>query len=96
MPRQGLEESGSSDQLDSLVRRLTERGHEVLAIDLTTRSAAAHGIVVVRVIVLGLVPMSISPYARYRGEPRMYEYPLHKFGMEIDEGGLNPWPQPFA
>jgi ribosomal protein S12 methylthiotransferase accessory factor len=96
MPRRGLEESGSSDQLDSLVRRLTERGHEVLAIDLTTRSAAAHGIVVVRVIVLGLVPMSISPYARYRGEPRMYEYPLHKFGMEIDEGGLNPWPQPFA
>lgn len=95
-PGQGHEEPGSPDQLESLVRQLTDRGHEVLAIDLTTRSAAAHGIVVVRVIVLGLVPMSISPYARYRGEPRMYDYPLEKFGMKIDEGGLNPWPQPFA
>lgn len=85
-----------ADELGQLVRQLARLGCEVYALDVTSRSAARFGLTVVRVIALGLQPMSLSPFARYRAEPRLYSYPTARFGISLTEDQLNPWPQPFA
>jgi ribosomal protein S12 methylthiotransferase accessory factor len=86
----------AAEELEGLVRQLENLGCEVYALDVTSRSAARHGLTVVRVVVLGLLPMSLSPFARYRAEQRLYSFPAARYGMSLREDGLNPWPQPFA
>ncbi|MFB1298753.1 YcaO-like family protein [Mycobacterium sp. pW049] len=86
----------SAEQLSLLVAQLKSLGIQLMAVDLTSRSARRYGLTVVKVLACGLLPFSHLPSARYRGVPRLYAYPLARFGKSLREDDLNPWPQPFA
>lgn len=84
------------DPLTALVGILRERDMQVVAVDRTTRELAAVGLYAVSVVIPDLQPMTLDPYAQFRGHPRLYEAPAAMGYQVHDESELNPWPQPFA
>jgi ribosomal protein S12 methylthiotransferase accessory factor len=85
-----------SGDLLAVVDRLASAGLEAVAVELTTDEAARAGLRVVRVVVPGLMPLSFVHRARFLAHPRLYRAPARMGHPTHDEGGLNPWPQPFA
>ncbi|MGH2942016.1 MAG: YcaO-like family protein, partial [Solirubrobacteraceae bacterium] len=60
------------DEREALLRRLTERGHRVISVDVTTSDVAAAGLHVVRVLVPGLYPNAPAA-CPFLGGSRLYE-----------------------
>ena len=83
--------------LDAAVQRLTERGLEAWAIEITAPSVAAEGLHVVKVVVPGLQPLDFGSTYRHLGGRRLYEAPLAMgYGtVATSPAGLNPVPHPF-
>jgi len=82
--------------LAAITRTLAGRGMQAVAVDRTSRELADAGLTAVCVVIPGLQPMSLSPFAQYRAHPRLYEAPLLMGFRSAAEEDLNPWPQPFA
>jgi len=79
-----------------LLSLLCERGHQVVAVDLTTDEARRCGLYAVRVIIPSLQPLSFIHRARFLGHPRLYQAPeAMGYGVK-QEVEINPMPQPFA
>lgn len=79
-----------------LINKLKEKGHEVIAVDLTTDEARRSGMRAVRVIIPSLMPLSFVHRARFLGTKRLYDAPV-KMGYGIrTQDDINPDPQPFA
>lgn len=85
-----------AQDLQHVIHHLLAQGLHLFAVDLTTDEARRAGMVVVRVIIPELQPLSFSYRARFLGHPRLYDAP-RKMGLPVaSEADLNPWPQPFA
>ncbi|MFD8815470.1 YcaO-like family protein [Streptomyces sp. NPDC059627] len=82
--------------LRHLVRTLDDKGMQAVAVNRTTEDLAAAGLTAVTVVIPDLQPMSLLPLAQYRAHPRLYDAPRLMGFRVLDEGDLNPWPQPFA
>jgi ribosomal protein S12 methylthiotransferase accessory factor len=82
--------------VDEIVRRLANRGHESIAVDITPIDVAECGIKVNRVIVPGMQPISFSLDFRYLGGRRVFDAPVAMGLREhpCDESELNPDPLP--
>jgi ribosomal protein S12 methylthiotransferase accessory factor len=65
----------SDDPLATIVDRLATMGMETIAVDVTAPEVREVGIVVVRVIVPELMPISFTHHARYLGHARLYDGP---------------------
>ncbi|WDU79263.1 MULTISPECIES: YcaO-like family protein [Lysinibacillus] len=91
-----LETGSPTENLKKVVNLLKEKGHEVIAVDLTTDEARRAGLKVVRVVIPTLMPLSFSYTDRFLGTKRLYEVP-RLLGYPVkEEHEINPWPQPFA
>jgi ribosomal protein S12 methylthiotransferase accessory factor len=88
--------SSSASQLGFLVNRLRELGSDVIAVDITPDEVRNLGLWVVRVVIPGLMPMSIIHRGRFLGHPRLYSYPEKAGFGKLHEDDINPAPQPFA
>jgi ribosomal protein S12 methylthiotransferase accessory factor len=93
--RESLPE-GSADSLAWLIRTLSDRGMQAIAVDRTTSELAAVGLTAVNVIIPDLQPMSLHPLAQYRAHARLYSAPVLMGHPSRTEEELNPWPVPFA
>lgn len=91
-----LNAKAETDDLSTLLRRLSGLGHPVYAVDLTTDEALHAGMRVVKVLVPTLQPLSFSYRARFLGHPRLYTAPKRMGYKVLSEDEINPWPQPFA
>lgn len=93
------ERSGSPGQvLVETLREFERCGHDVVAVDLTTREVADLGVAVVKIVVPEAVP--INPDHRFPplGHRRLYEVPRRLGYRKTDStvAELNPMPHPFA
>ena len=87
---------GGDDPLAAVIDRLASLGMETIAVDVTTPEVRDLGIVVVRVIVPELMPISFTHHARYLAHPRLYEAPRTLgYGMRSEET-ITDDPIPFA
>lgn len=92
-----VQATGSPRQdLRNVLSRLSSRGMEAFAVDLTTDEAKRAGMWVVKTIVPALQPLSFSYRARYLGHPRLYQAPQLMGYRARPESEINLWPQPFA
>ncbi len=73
--------------LKRLVRRLASLGHEVVVVDVTVPEVRAQGIVVVRVLVPRLMPISFAHAIRHLDHPRLTEA-LARFGTRVPEAPI--------
>jgi ribosomal protein S12 methylthiotransferase accessory factor len=87
---------GSGDLLAWLIRSLSGKGMQAIAVDRTTTELAAAGLTAVNVVIPDLQPMSLRPLAQYRAHPRLYLAPARMGYRSLPEEELNPWPVPFA
>lgn len=86
----------SKADLDFLVNHLKQKGHELIAVDLTTDESKSHGMYAVKVIAPSLMPLSFAYRSRFLGTERLYSAPL-KMGYGIKtEQDITKDPQPFA
>jgi len=85
-----------TDQLRFLIQRLSELGMDVIAMDITPDEVRELGLWVVRVVIPGLMPMSVIHRGRFLGHPRLYSYPEKAGFGKLVEDDINPAPQPFA
>jgi ribosomal protein S12 methylthiotransferase accessory factor len=83
-------------ELAHLVALLQETNMNIYVVDQTTAEARAAGLVVVKVIIPQLQPMSLKPHIQYKAHPRLYSAPAAMGYPVRDEQNLNPYPQPFA
>lgn len=84
-------------QLAWLVRRLEERGHEAIVVDLTTIDIDDVGFKVVRGLVPGFQPLDVDHRQVHLGGPRL-SLEAARLGLTEDRcpvGPLNPFPHPF-
>jgi ribosomal protein S12 methylthiotransferase accessory factor len=88
--------ASTEDTLAAILRRLRRDGFDVYAIDLSTDEAIRCGIRVVRAIIPGLQPLSLSYRARYLGHGRVFDAPRRMGYPVAPEPDINPFPQPFA
>ncbi len=86
----------AGDPLETIVARLGELGKQVLVVDVTLPEVRAVGVVVVKVIVPELMPISFSHDVRYLAHPRLYDVPLRLGYGRRDESMVTPDPIPFA
>lgn len=73
--------------IEACIASLRARGHEVIAVDVTSPEVAGVGFSVVRVIVPGLVPLHGNHRRPFLGVRRLSDAAVH--------AGLNPFPHPF-
>lgn len=84
--------------LETCVRGLTERGHRVVYVDLTTPDVAPFGYHVVRTFATGLQPIHFGWGQERLGGRRLFELP-QQLGLASTvrtEADLNPCPHPLA
>jgi ribosomal protein S12 methylthiotransferase accessory factor len=86
----------AGDGLDHLLHTLAAAGLRAYASDLTTAEVRAAGLVAVRVVIPQLVPMSVLPWGRYLGTPRLYEAPRRMGHRARVESRLNSYPVPIS
>ena len=68
----------------------------VIVVDRTPPELTAIGLTAVNAVIPGLVPMSLHPFTRYRGHPRLYGLPSLMCFPSHPEKELNQWPLPYA
>lgn len=88
--------NNTAHNLAVLLDRLTELGHEVFCVPLSTRETIACGLSCFKVLVPSLQPLSFSYSAQFRGHSRLYDAPDKMGYAPRAEADLNKWPQPFA
>ncbi|WP_336208728.1 YcaO-like family protein [Nonomuraea sp. LPB2021202275-12-8] len=85
---------------DQALSRLTEilaaAGARPVVVDRTPSELADVGLHAVNVVIPDLQPMSLLPFAQFKGHPRLYEAPRRMGYRVLSEKELNPWPQPFG
>ncbi|MER8226101.1 TOMM precursor leader peptide-binding protein [Streptomyces sp. NPDC094143] len=84
--------------VEEVVRRLSARGYEPIAVDITPVDVAECGVRVVRSVVPGLCPLTLRRDFRRRGGRRLYEAPV-RMGLRttpLAEEELNPYPLPLG
>jgi ribosomal protein S12 methylthiotransferase accessory factor len=84
--------------VDEVVRRLSARGYEPIAVDITPVDVAECGVRVVRSVVPGLCPITLRRDFHRRGGRRLYEAPV-RMGLRaapLTEDELNPYPLPLG
>jgi ribosomal protein S12 methylthiotransferase accessory factor len=92
----GLPETGLSPELESVLALLAAKGVEVLIADLTPPKLKKAGILVVRAIPLGLVPISFGYKMEPLGVPRIQELPK-QLGLKVQSWrNGKPFTHPFA
>ena len=91
-----LDSGDPATDLDTVLTRLAERGHEVVVVDVTTDEARDVGFHVVKVLVPSLMPLSFVHAGRYLAHPRLYQAPRDMGYPVLTEDQINPDPQPFA
>jgi ribosomal protein S12 methylthiotransferase accessory factor len=94
----GFENDDLTDDLTEMVRRLWERGLEVVVVDQTTPEHRAGGFRCVKVIVPGTLPMTFGHHnRRIYGLPRLFEVPrlLGYRDQALQPHEVNPHPHPF-
>jgi ribosomal protein S12 methylthiotransferase accessory factor len=85
-----------SDPLVTIVKHLAGLDMEVIAVDVTLPEIRDFGLVVVRVIVPELIPISFSHHIRYLGHPRLYSAPTRLgYGIRTEDMITND-PIPYA
>ena len=86
------------DALYRVLSALSRDGHDVIAVDLTTRDIADLGISVVKVMAPTLVPLNPDHRFPWLGHRRLYTVPRRLGYRETDTqpDDLNPMPHPFA
>ncbi|MES0824967.1 YcaO-like family protein [Ruegeria sp. SCP11] len=84
------------EQLVALTELLASKGHEAVAVDITTDELRDVGLWIIRAILPSLMPLSFSYRARYLGTPRLYHYMRMATGRTFAETRVNPDPIPFA
>ncbi|MFF4607314.1 YcaO-like family protein [Streptomyces sp. NPDC001339] len=85
------------DDVAEAVRRLADRGHETIAVDITPIDVAECGVTVVRTVIPGLCPLTLRSDFHRRGGPRVFTAPV-AMGVRdtpLTEDQLNPMPLPF-
>lgn len=90
------ETANDRSKLQIVIEHLRRMGCEIYAVDLTTDEAVRSGMVVVRVLIPRLQPLSFHYRARFLGHPRLYDAPARMGCRPRLESDLNPYPQPFA
>jgi ribosomal protein S12 methylthiotransferase accessory factor len=75
---------------------LRQRDLQAVMVDRTTAELRAVGLTSVCVIIPGLQPMTLHPYAQYRAHPRLRAAAEAMGYSARSESEFNPWPQPFA
>jgi ribosomal protein S12 methylthiotransferase accessory factor len=79
------------------VRKLADKGLDVIVVDVTTKDVASVGFRVVRVMIPGLQPLHGDHNFRFLGGKRLYQVP-RSLGFTDDdtkEEEVYPWPHPF-
>jgi ribosomal protein S12 methylthiotransferase accessory factor len=94
VPRAGLPADARS-ALIALAEIFRRRDIPVAVVDRTPAELARVGLTGVSVSIPDLLPVSGSPFARFRAQPRLYEAPARMGFRAHGEKELNPWPQPF-
>lgn len=82
--------------LARIIEILRRRGLEAIAVDRTTTELAAAGLVAVVVVIPGLQPMSLSPFAQFRASERLYQAPRNMGYRVLPLARLNQHPQPLG
>ena len=82
--------------LARIIEILRRRGLEAIAVDRTTTELAAAGLVAVVVVIPGLQPMSLNPFAQFRASERLYQAPRNMGYRVLPLAELNPHPQPLG
>lgn len=82
--------------LDLVLRRLSAKGWQAVAVDRTTPELADIGLAAATVVIPALLPMTLSPFGQYRAHERLYELPRLMGFPSHPEQELNPWPLPYA
>lgn len=85
-----------SHPLTTIVERLATLGMEAIVVDFTLPEIRDFGLVVVRVIVPELMPISFSHSIRYLAHPRLYTAPRRLGYGERTEAMVTDDPIPFA
>jgi ribosomal protein S12 methylthiotransferase accessory factor len=89
--------SESSDEaLVQLLDVFRTREMSVVAVDRTPPDLAEAGLTCVSIMIPDLQPMSLHPYAQFKGHRRLYDAPARMGWQARTEEELNQWPQPFA
>ncbi|HME25304.1 MAG TPA: YcaO-like family protein [Acetobacteraceae bacterium] len=85
------------EDINLCVKKLAEKGFDVIIADVTTREVATVGFSVVRVIIPGLQPLHGDHNLRFLGGKRLYQVPRRLGFTDSDtkEEDLYPWPHPF-
>jgi ribosomal protein S12 methylthiotransferase accessory factor len=82
--------------LRHLLDLLRDRDMTAVVVEHPMREMAYAGLTAVTVLVPDLMPMSLRPFARFLGHPRLYDAPRRMGHPVLTEAEVNPWPQPFA
>jgi ribosomal protein S12 methylthiotransferase accessory factor len=94
-----MERGGSpTDLLVDILSEFERHGHDVLAVDLTTREVADLGVSVVKIVAPEAVPLNPDHRFPPLGHRRLYEVP-RRLGYRTSDStvaDLNPMPHPFA
>lgn len=85
-----------SQALAHLTGILATAGARPVVVDRTPSELADVGLYAVNVVIPDLQPMSLQPFAQFKGHPRLYEAPQRMGYRVLSERELNPWPQPFG
>ncbi len=97
---QSLPNSSSSNMganVETLVRRIGDKGMDVIAVDLTLSDVDDVGFKVVRAIVPGMQPLDLNHNLQHLGRGRLYHVP-YEMGLmnkKPEEEEFNPLPHPF-
>ncbi|WP_390602613.1 YcaO-like family protein, partial [Staphylococcus pseudintermedius] len=71
-----LEQDNAKNSLRLLIKKLKQKGHEVIVVDLTCDEVERQHLKSVKVIIPSLMPLSFSYKSRFLGTKRLYEYPF--------------------
>lgn len=82
--------------LARIIGILRRHGLEAIAVDRTTAELAAAGLAAVVVVIPGLQPMSLSPFAQFRASERLYQAPRNMGYRVLPLAQLNEHPQPLG
>jgi ribosomal protein S12 methylthiotransferase accessory factor len=81
--------------LNRLIGIFADKGMQVIAVERTTRELADAGLAAVSVLIPDLQPLSVLPFAQFRGHGRLHTAPAEMGFTPLPEEKMNPWPQPF-
>ncbi|WP_432588532.1 YcaO-like family protein [Streptomyces sp. HD1123-B1] len=95
-PRSAPLPGDPGEALEAIVGRLAGAGMRPVVVDRTPRELRGVGLTAVSAVVPDLQPMSVDPFAQFKGHRRLYEAPVRMGYRSLPEDGLHPLPPPFV